>query len=652
MSAVTSYRIRKVPSDQGQSCEPEPISQFPLLDPITSPTELRHLPESSLVPLAAELRQFLIHSVAGSGGHFAAGLGTVELTIALHYVFNTPHDRLVWDVGHQTYPHKIITGRKDRIHTIRKKGGLSGFPKRIESPYDAFGVAHAGTSISAALGMAMAAKREKDGRRVVCVIGDGAMSAGMAFEALDHAGDLSADMLVILNDNNMSISPSVGALANHLARLLTGSVFSSLRGGGHQVLQHFPQIETLAHLAKAQVKGMVTPSTLFENLGFKYIGPVDGHDLPGLVKILRNLYSEPGPRFLHVVTRKGKGYAPAESDPVAYHSVPPFNRHRGLSDPKKAPRPTYTAVFSDWLCDMAEQDPRLIGITPAMREGSGLVEFCKRFPERYFDVGIAEQHAVTLAAGFACEGFKPVVAIYSTFLQRAYDQLVHDVAIQNLPVLFAIDRAGIVGPDGATHAGSFDVSYLRCIPNLVMMAPADENECRNMLYTGFSLQQPAAVRYPRASGPGVAIDRHMRALPVGKAELRRRGHQTVFLAFGAMVTEAMLAAEELDASVVNMRFIKPLDESLIEEMAAGHSLLVTVEDNAIAGGAGSAVNEYLTARGIQTTVINLGLPDRFLDHGARGELLADCGLDARGIVQSVRGHLRRSRQAGPAVTRR
>lgn len=640
MNAVISYRQAEqlLATPSYRRSDKLTARRFALLETIDAPSDLRKFPESSLEAVALELRQYLIQSVAKSGGHFASGLGATELTLALHYVFNTPEDRLVWDIGHQCYPHKIITGRRTLLHTIREKGGLSGFPKRIESRFDTFGVAHAGTSISGALGMAIAAKQSGDDRKVVSVIGDGAMTAGMAFEALDHAGDLNADILVVLNDNNMSISPNVGALSNHLTQLLNGWSFPTNHDKGWNSLRLLPQVKAIAKRAEQRVKKMLTPATLFAALGFEYYGPVDGHDLQAMVSVLRKLSGRKGPRLLHVVTRKGNGYEPAEEDPVAYHAVTPFASGVGMIPAKKATSPSYTQVFGNWICDMAEKDQRLVGITPAMREGSGLVEFCKRFPERYFDVGIAEQHAVTLAAGIACDGMKPVVAIYSTFLQRAYDQFIHDVAIQNLPVLFAIDRAGLVGPDGATHAGSFDLSFLRCIPNLIVMAPADEDECRKMLYTGFLQDQPTAVRYPRGRGPGMPVEPEMKALPIGKGKVCRHGKKTAILAFGAMVSNAMEAAERLDASVVNMRFVKPLDESLIAEMAASHQLLVTVEDNVVAGGAGSAVNEYLAASQLQTPIINVGLPDEFLDHGPREELLADCGLSAEGLVREVENH--------------
>lgn len=611
-------------------------SAFPLLEQIDTPLDLRQLPEARLPELACELREFLIQTVAKTGGHFAANLGTVELTVALHYVFDTPEDRLVWDVGHQTYPHKILTGRRTRMETLRRKGGIAGFPKRDESPYDTFGVGHSSTSLSAALGMAIAAEQANSDRKVVAVIGDGAMTAGMAFEALNHAGHLKPDLLVILNDNEMSISPNVGALSAHLTKLLSGRFFSSVREGGKRMLSRVPPMLEVARRAEEHVKGMFAPGTLFEELGFNYFGPVDGHDLPTLVQTLRNLRALKGPRLLHVVTRKGKGYPPAEDEPVGYHGVGVFDPACGLKPARSGGGPSYTQVFGEWLCDMAERDERLIGITPAMREGSGLVEFAERFPNRYFDVAIAEQHAVTLAAGLACEGLKPVVAIYSTFLQRAYDQLIHDVALQNLPVLFAIDRAGLVGPDGPTHAGSFDYSYLRCIPNLVVMAPADENECREMLYTGFQLNQPAAVRYPRGKGTGVEVRREeMRSLPLGEAVVRRRGRDLALLAFGSMVEVAELVARQMDATVVNMRFIKPLDEAVVVRLAAEHRWLVTLEENVVTGGAGSAVNECLAARSIQIPVYNIGLPDRFVGQGERDELLAQCGLDVEGVLRQL-----------------
>ncbi|MEJ2361853.1 MAG: 1-deoxy-D-xylulose-5-phosphate synthase [Gammaproteobacteria bacterium] len=608
---------------------------YPLLSNIDDPAQLRKLSQEQLAPLAEELRQYVIQSVSDTGGHLAAGLGTVELTVALHYVFDTPEDRLVWDVGHQTYPHKILTGRRERMTSMRKQGGLAGFPKRDESEYDTFGVGHSSTSISAALGMAVAAKRRDSDQQVVAIIGDGAMTAGMAFEALNHAGDLDANLLVILNDNDMSISPNVGALSNHLARILSGRLYQSMREGSRKVLSVMPSMWELARRTEEHVKGMVIPGTLFEELGFNYIGPIDGHDINTLVKTLRNLKKQKGPRFLHIVTRKGKGFAPAEENPSAYHGVGKFHPESGKLEKKAPTGPTYTQVFSDWLVDMASADESLMGITPAMCEGSGLVEFSQTFPDRYFDVGIAEQHAVTFAAGLACEHFKPVVAIYSTFLQRAYDQLIHDVALQNLPVLFAIDRAGIVGPDGPTHAGTFDMSYLRCIPNMLIMAPADENECRQMLSTGYQHDGPAAVRYPRGQGPGVSVSRDLSTLPIGKAEVRRRGKHVAILAFGCMAAEAEKAGDSLNATVVNMRFVKPLDEALIHELAQQHELLVTIEDNAVFGGAGSGVNEYLARAGILIPCINLGLPDVFLPHGERDGLLIHAGLDADGIIREV-----------------
>ncbi len=613
---------------------------YSLLSRIESPYDLRKLSEDQLVPLARELRGFLLDSVSQSGGHFAAGLGTVELTIALHYVFNTPTDKLVWDVGHQAYPHKILTGRRDRMLTIRQKGGLSAFPKRGESPYDCFGVGHSSTSISAALGMAIAATLEKRGMRAVAIIGDGGLTGGMAFEALNHAGVLDANLLVILNDNEMSISPNVGALNNYLARLLSSKLYATVRQGSKQLLSRtMPSVWELARRAEEHVKGMVVPGTLFEELGFNYIGPIDGHDLNTLVSTLQNLREMKGPQFLHIVTKKGKGYLPAEKDPVAYHAVSAFDLRQDCLPKARVSSPSYTEIFGQWLCDMAEQDSRLLGITPAMREGSGLVEFSKRFPQRYFDVGIAEQHAVTLAAGQACEGYKPVVAIYSTFLQRAYDQLIHDVALQNLPVLFAIDRAGLVGPDGPTHAGSFDYSYLRCIPNMLIMAPADENECRQMLYTGFVHAGPAAVRYPRGKGPGVPIEKPMTALAIGKAVIKRRGKRVALLAFGSMVAPALDAAQTLNATVVNMRFVKPLDQALLLELAKTHEAFVTLEENAIAGGAGSAVNECLNAHHCLMPTLNLGLSDCYIEHGSREQLLSECGLDAVSITRSVQNFI-------------
>ena len=610
--------------------------KYPLLYAIESPADLRRMSFGELPTLAAELREFLIQSVSTRGGHFAAGLGTVELTIALHYVFDTPHDRLVWDVGHQAYPHKVLTGRRDRLHTIKQDGGLAPFPARHESEYDTFGAGHSSTSISAALGMAVAAARTGSDRRVVAVIGDGAMTAGMAFEALNHAGSLPADLLVILNDNDMSISENVGALSNHFARALSGRVYAHLREGGKKVLRQMPTVWELARRSEEHLKGMVLPGTLFEEMGFNYIGPMDGHDVKALALTLRNIRKLRGPQFLHVVTRKGKGYAPAEADPIKWHGPGPFDPASGTIFKEKSSGPTYSQVFGQWLCDMAERDPRIIGITPAMREGSGLVEFSKRFPDRYFDVAIAEQHAVTFAAGLAAEGLKPVVAIYSTFLQRAYDQLIHDVALQGLPVVFALDRAGLVGSDGATHQGSYDLSYLRCIPNMVIMAPADENECRQMLYTASALEGPAMVRYPRGCGPGVAVASELTALGLGKAQLRREGKSGLaVLAFGALVAPAQSIAERLDATFVNMRFVKPLDEDLIVALAARHRALVTIEENVTQGGAGSAVGEVLASEGLQLPLLQLGIPDRFIEHGSRESCLAAAGLDAASLSASV-----------------
>ena len=609
-----------------------PDDRYPLLCRIDTPAALRGLSEAELEQLARELRAFLIESVSRTGGHLAAGLGTVELTIALHYVFETPKDRLVWDVGHQTYPHKILTGRRDRMHTLRKKNGLAGFPKRSESEYDTFGVGHSSTSISAALGMAVAAQGR---RKVAAIIGDGALSAGMAFEALNNAGNMKdVDLLVILNDNDMSISPNVGAMSNYLARVLSGRVYSSVRAGSKTVFSTIPPVWDLAKRVEEHVKGMVMPGTLFEELGFNYIGPIDGHDIHVLIKTLRNMRGLKGPRFLHVITRKGKGYEPAEGDPCVYHGVTPFDPATGKMEVKPSGT-TYTHVFGEWLCDLAAQDARVVAITPAMREGSGLVEFSRRFAERYFDVGIAEQHAVTFAAGLACEGYKPVVAIYSTFLQRAYDQLVHDVCLQNLPVLFAIDRGGLVGADGPTHAGSLDLSFMRCVPNLAIMAPSDEDECRKMLYTGYLHNGPVAVRYPRGAGIGAAIEPTLTALPFGKGKLLRSGQHIAILAFGSVVAPALAAGEALNATVVDMRFVKPLDEALIAELAETHALLVTVEENAVAGGAGSGVAEYLHSQGRATPMLHLGLPDRFIDQGGVPELLADCGLDAAGIRRQI-----------------
>ena len=621
----------------------EPPHDRRFLETINCPDDLRRLEESDLPVLAQEMRAFLIDSVSRTGGHLAAGLGTVELTIALHYVFNTPEDRLVWDVGHQTYPHKILTGRRDQMHTLRQTGGISGFPRREESEFDTFGVGHSSTSVSAALGMAVAAARTGSDRQVIAVIGDGALSGGQAFEALNNAGNIDANLLVILNDNDMSISPNVGAMSSYLARVLSGKVYTHMREGSKTVLSTIPPMWEFAKRVEEHMKGMVMPSTLFEELGFNYFGPVDGHNLHALIRMLTNLRQLTGPRFLHIATRKGKGYEPAEGDPCVYHGVTPFDPATGKME-KKPAGVTYTQVFGEWLCDMAERDVRLIGITPAMREGSGLVKFSQRFPNRYFDVGIAEQHALTFAAGLACDGMKPVVAIYSTFLQRGYDQLIHDICIQNLPVLFAIDRAGLVGADGATHAGSFDFSYLRCLPNMKIMAPADENECRQMLYTGFMQDGPVAVRYPRGSGPGVAVDPDMQAIPLGKGEIRRKGKRLALLAFGSMLAPSLEAGEAFDATVVNMRWVKPLDQDLVRELVNSHELLITIEENAVAGGAGSAVGEFVLAQGLTTNVINLGLPDQFIEHGDHKSQLAKCGLDASGIRRAILRYAPTSRQ--------
>ena len=615
----------------------KPDNPYPLLQNIDSPDDVRALAENQLPALADELRQFVIQSVAQTGGHLSAGLGTVELTLALHYVYNTPDDKLVWDVGHQSYPHKIITGRREQMSTIRKHNGLSGFPKRSESPYDTFGVGHSSTSISAALGMSLAAQLQGSEQKTVAIIGDGAMTAGMAFEALNHGGDTDADVLVILNDNEMSISPNVGALSKHLSKILSGKMYSTMRSSSKRVLEKISMWD-LAQRTEEHMKGMVMPGTLFEELGFNYYGPVDGHDLPTLVTMLKNLRKQTGPRLLHVVTKKGKGFKPAEDNPCLYHGLGSFDPETGNKLDVSSAKPTYTKVFSDWVCDMAAKDKKLVAITPAMREGSGLVDFSERFPDRYHDVGIAEQHAVTLAAGMACEKIKPVVAIYSTFLQRAYDQLVHDIAIQNLPVLFAIDRAGLVGADGPTHAGNLDLSYLRCVPNMLIMTPSDENECRQMLTTGFEHNGPAAVRYPRGQGPGTNIHTELESIETGKAEIRRQGQKIALLAFGSMLTEALSAAEKIDATVVNMRFVKPLDTQTLKTIADSHELLVTIEENVVAGGAGSGVNECLQANQINLPVINLGLPDSFVEHGTTSQLLAECGLDAEGILSSISRH--------------
>ena len=611
----------------------------PLLDRASSPAELRRLGEADLETLADELRQYLLYTVGQTGGHFGAGLGVVELTIALHYVFDTPDDRLVWDVGHQAYPHKILTERRELMGTLRQKNGLAAFPRRAESEYDTFGVGHSSTSISAALGMAIAARLQGKERKSVAVIGDGALTAGMAFEALNHASEVDADMLVILNDNDMSISHNVGGLSNYLAKILSSRTYSSMREGSKKVLSRLPGAWEIARRTEEYAKGMLVPGTLFEELGWNYIGPIDGHDLPTLVATLRNMRDMKGPQFLHVVTKKGKGFAPAELDPIGYHAITKLEAPG--SAPKKTGGPKYSSVFGQWLCDMAAQDARLLGITPAMKEGSDLVAFSERYPERYFDVAIAEQHAVTLAAGMACEGMKPVVASYSTFLQRAYDQLIHDVAVQHLDVLFAIDRAGLVGEDGPTHAGSFDISYLRCIPGMLVMTPSDEDELRKLLTTGYLFDGPAAVRYPRGSGPNHPIDPDLQPVEIGKGVVRRRGGRVALLVFGVQLAEAMKVAESLDATVVDMRFVKPLDEALVRELAGSHELLVTIEENAVMGGAGSAVGEFLASEGLEVPLLQLGLPDYYVEHAKPSEMLAECGLDAAGIEKAVRQRLDR-----------
>jgi len=610
-------------------------TNYPLLERVNDPADLRRLPRAELKALATELRAFVLESVSKTGGHLSSNLGTVELTVALHAVFDTPRDRLVWDVGHQTYPHKILTGRRDRMPSLRQLGGLSGFPQRAESEYDTFGTAHSSTSISAALGMALAAKQRGDERRCVAIIGDGAMTAGMAFEALNNAGVADANLLVILNDNDMSISPPVGALNRYLAQLMSGQFYAKARDVGKSVLKNAPPLLELAKRLEQQAKGMVVPATLFEKFGFNYIGPIDGHDLDSLIPTLENIRGLKGPQFLHVVTKKGQGYKLAEADPVAYHGPGKFDPRVGLVKPATPPKQTFTQVFGQWLCDMAEKDERLVGITPAMREGSGMVEFHQRFPERYYDVGIAEQHAVTFAAGMACEGVKPVVAIYSTFLQRAYDQLIHDVALQSLPVVFALDRAGLVGADGATHAGAYDIAFVRCIPNMSMACPADERECRQLLTTAYEQDHPVAVRYPRGAGVGVAPLPDLEGLPFGKGEVRRKGRRIAILAFGTLLYPALQAAEALDATVVNMRWAKPLDTQLLLQVAAEHDALVTVEEGCIMGGAGSAVAEALAVAGVQRPLLQLGLPDAFIEHGDPAKLLALQGLDAAGMQRSI-----------------
>jgi len=609
---------------------------YPLLDNINSPADLRALSAKQLQQVCDEVRQFLLTSVSQSSGHLASGLGTVELTVALHYIYNTPNDQLVWDVGHQAYPHKILTGRKAQLHTIRQKDGLHPFPWREESDYDTLSVGHSSTSISAALGMAITAEREGRDQKIVSVIGDGAITAGMAFEALNHAGDIKPNMLVILNDNDMSISENVGALNNHFARIMSGKVYTSIREGGKKLLRGMPSIQHFASRAEEHVKGMVAPGTIFEELGFNYIGPIDGHDIDVLVDTLRNMRELKGPQLLHIVTRKGKGYEPAEKDPIGYHGVPKFDPLKNQLPSKPASTPSYSAVFGNWLCEMAAQDSKLMAVTPAMREGSGMVEFSQRYPKQYFDVAIAEQHAVTFAAGLAIGGFRPVVAIYSTFLQRAYDQLIHDVALQNLPVVFAIDRAGIVGADGPTHQGAFDLSYLRCVPNMIVMAPSDENECRNMLYTAYQLDGPVAVRYPRGNGTGCEIDAEMQRLPVGKAKHIRSGKKIAILSFGTLLEEAKIVADSLDASLVDMRYVKPLDEAMLDTLATDHELFVSIEENAISGGAGSAIAEYLMHQQATPKLLQIGLPDSFIKHGSQAEIRAELGLDSAGILAQIK----------------
>ena len=615
------------------------MNEYPTLALVNSPADLRQFPEDRLTTLCQELRTFLLHSVSRSSGHLASGLGVVELTVALHYVYQTPVDKLIWDVGHQAYPHKILTGRRDQMGTIRQKNGVHPFPWREESEYDPLSVGHSSTSIGAALGMAVAAKRQELDHKVVAVIGDGALTAGMAFEALNHAGDLHEDMLVILNDNEMSISENVGALNNHLAKWLSGSVYTTIREGGKKVLSGLPPVKELARRAEEHLKGMVVPGTLFEELGFNYIGPIDGHDIKALIKTLKNMRQLKGPQLLHVMTKKGKGYEPAEKDPIGYHGVPKFNPEDDCLPPKKDGKPTFSNIFGDWLCDTAAADNKLVGITPAMREGSGMVEFSQQYPERYFDVAIAEQHAVTFAAGLAIEGMKPVVAIYSSFMQRAYDQIIHDVAIQDLPVLFAIDRAGLVGADGPTHQGAFDISFLRTIPNMVIMTPSDENECRMMLSTGYQLNHPAAVRYPRGSGYGAKISAELTTLPVGKGRIVRQGQGIALLCFGTLLHQAKSVAEKLDATLVDMRFVKPLDTELLKAIAPQHDVLVTIEENAIQGGAGSAVNEWMMTQRILKPVLNIGLPDRFIEQGSQEEIYHDLKLDSTGIEQQIRAFM-------------
>ncbi|MEM7388868.1 MAG: 1-deoxy-D-xylulose-5-phosphate synthase [Pseudomonadota bacterium] len=611
-------------------------SKYPLLSLVDEPAQLRDLAQDKLPAFSKELREYLLNSVSQSSGHLASGLGTVELTVALHYVYNTPEDRLVWDVGHQAYPHKILTGRRDQMHTIRQKDGLHPFPFREESPYDTFSVGHSSTSISAALGMAIAAEKEGKDRKTVAVIGDGAITAGMAFEAMNHMGDVNPNVLIILNDNEMSISENVGALNNHFARILSGSFYTNIREGSKKLLSGLPPVKELASRMEEHLKGMVIPGTFFEELGLNYIGPIDGHDVNMMVDTLRNMRNLKGPQLLHIKTQKGKGYKPAEADPIGYHGVPKFDPSMSKLPKSKPGAATFSNVFGDWLCDMAAQDDKLMAITPAMREGSGMVRFSKEYPAQYFDVAIAEQHAVTLAAGLACEGLKPVVAIYSSFLQRAYDQLIHDVALQNLPVLFAIDRAGIVGADGETHQGAYDLSFMRCIPNMIIMAPSDTNECRQMLYTGYQCNQPVAVRYPRGSAGTCEVESTMSAIEIGKARSIRQGNKVAILSFGTLLENAKVAAEELNATVIDMRFIKPLDTDAISKLLSSHDVIVTLEDNAIAGGAGSAVNEYLAAIKADVTILNLGIPDEFIKHGTQDEMHAEMGLDANGILTSIK----------------
>ena len=623
--------FKEIPSDRPDT---------PLLDQVNQPEQLREFNDDQLLQLADELRAYMLYSVGISGGHFGAGLGVVELTVALHYVFNTPHDRLVWDVGHQTYPHKILTGRREQLQTMRQEGGLSGFPKRSESEFDTFGVGHSSTSLSAALGMAMASAQKGEERKTVAVIGDGAMTAGMAFEAINHASHVDKDLLVVLNDNQMSISRNVGGLSTYFSKLWSSKFYNQLRESGKKALSGMPQTASFVKLTEEYMKGMISPSTIFEELGFNYIGPIDGHDLPLLTRTLKRLKELKGPVLLHIITHKGKGFEPAENDPVGYHALTKIEPKSDVSkleeaSEPKAPKLKYQQVFGDWLCDMAEQDPLLVGITPAMCEGSGMLEFSQRFPERYEDVAIAEQHAVTLAAGMACEGIKPVVAIYSTFLQRGYDQLIHDVALQNLDVLFALDRAGLVGEDGASHAGAYDISYLRCIPNMLVMTPSDENETRQLLYTGYRYQGPAAVRYPRGTGPGATIKKTMAELPLGKGIVRREGTRVAILNFGTLLPTALQVGDQLNATVADMRFVKPLDKELVSQLATDHDLLVTLEEGSVAGGAGSAVSEYLADQSIVIPILQLGLPDTFVDHGSHAQQLSRVGLDAEQIQSRI-----------------